>query len=61
MTDLGFLHSRAISIGCQEKISSWLKARLVSQSASEINIAFLVDNPQIAGIVVHLHAILIGR
>jgi len=40
---------------------SEIKARLVSQSASEINIAFLVDNPQIAGIVVHLHAILIGR
>jgi len=40
---------------------SGIKARLVSQSASEINIAFLVDNSQIDGIVMHLHAILVGR
>jgi aspartate kinase len=38
-----------------------IKARMVSQSASEINIAFLVDNSQITDIVMHLHAILIGR
>lgn len=37
-----------------------IKAKMVSQSASEINIAFLVDNSQIAGTVIDLHNILIG-
>jgi len=37
-----------------------IKARMVSQSASEINIAFLVDNSQIAVAVINLHTILIG-
>jgi aspartate kinase len=37
-----------------------IKARMVSQSATEINIAFLVDNSQIAMAVINLHSILIG-
>ncbi len=37
-----------------------IKARMVSQSASEINIAFLVDNSQITDTVISLHNILIG-
>jgi aspartate kinase len=36
-----------------------IKARMVSQSASEINIAFLVNNPQIEEAVRALHALLI--
>lgn len=36
-----------------------IKAKMVSQSASEINIAFLVDNPQIISTVINLHNILI--
>ena len=36
-----------------------IKARMVSQSASEINIAFLVDNPQIEEAVRALHTLLI--
>ncbi len=38
-----------------------IKAGMVSQSASEINIAFLVDNSQIAMAVINLHDILIGK
>lgn len=37
-----------------------IKAKMVSQSASEINIAFLVDNSQIISTVINLHNILIG-
>ncbi|MDD3844859.1 MAG: aspartate kinase [Syntrophorhabdaceae bacterium] len=37
-----------------------IKARMVSQSASEINIAFLVDDSEIAVTVTNLHRILIG-
>lgn len=36
-----------------------IKARMVSQSASEINIAFLVDNSQTTATVMNLHNILI--
>lgn len=40
---------------------SGIKARMVSQSASEINIAFLVDNSQITDTVTNLHNILKGE
>jgi aspartate kinase len=38
-----------------------IKARMVSQSASEINVAFLVDNEEIAPAVRSLHGVLLGR
>jgi aspartate kinase len=38
-----------------------IKCRMVSQSASELNIAFLVENPQIAKAVRALHKIVVGN
>jgi aspartate kinase len=38
-----------------------IKAKMVSQSASEINVAFLVDNAEIEPAVCALHALLVGE